>query len=272
MARRCPDCGHVYEDVLVRCPECKAPYSNTPRQILLTPEEHRAIVAELWGRLWTRLVGGLSVLTLISLAILAVQFLVLWKTAVQKLESVIENRVSDEFRQDTIRKTVEEVAGHEATSILEKEVAPALEHVQSEARSATAEIEKLQANVSELATPPTLSFEDKTDTAAIAEGLRLTVAISPSKRSPIGPVVINATLPRASASMIVDVHVSGYGADAAFLGLGRQIAEDGKTAVLRFQPQVAAEFWFHITVSEPETVVLSGSSYLRPKSFEVRRP
>ena len=152
MKRKCTVCNTVTtEDRLVACPECGAYFlSGEPDRTLLTPQQEKYIVAKIWKRHWKFLFGGFSVLTVISVALLAWALIGAYKSGTARLEKTLVDKVSKEFETAQIRAVVSNVAETKAEALLLEQIRPEVETFKTEVASQLSELKSLVADTRQL--------------------------------------------------------------------------------------------------------------------------
>jgi len=278
----CKSCGAQIEDSrLVICPDCRAPLTKeveTPS--MLTSEQEARLLRSVWRRLLKYTVGGLSILTIISIIVLIWSLIKLHNSALGRLEDSLVNRIKKEFEQPRIAETVNKVASDEAREILRQQVDPELKRFHDEISTSLKEIvetkerilalERELARIAELAKPPRLGlFEKKIE--RIDAGYKIHLTFRPSKKVPLSWIVFHARLPESSPADILDFLPASY--DTGFVIAERHdwVAPNRKSARLQFQPMGVGDVMVELKVSEPTQITFQGNYGITPFTVEVKR-
>lgn len=154
---KCKTCKKVIEDGLIECPHCHVDPRIDPLAPL-TDAQLKAVTRSVGLRLLTwiltvggavSLVTGFSVLWMYqaslgrldkemsaandaSIASLRREMSQANNDAIKALNDDVKMRIAKEFEQETVKTTIREVAGNQASSILRDEINPTVERFQSE--------------------------------------------------------------------------------------------------------------------------------------------
>jgi len=110
------------------------------------------------------------------------------------VQTKIVDRINLEFQQEQIKRTISDVAGGQAAAIIEREVRPALEHVQGEAASASRVITELQQRVQEQSAAVNVVAQQAAAATQAAEGLRAKTTEVDSKVAQIDTALASARM------------------------------------------------------------------------------
>lgn len=120
--KKCPTCGHKYDDALVSCPKCVSegttPSSLSEKQWEAVNTWHNELHKKNRKICWI-------IITVVVLVFPLSIWGIYW-SAVRSIKGVIVERVAQEFNEPRIRITVEDVARARASELMEKEIAPNL--------------------------------------------------------------------------------------------------------------------------------------------------
>jgi hypothetical protein len=116
----------------------------------LADNERQYIIGVLWRRLRTWLVGGFSVLTLISLIGLVIGLAKAYTEGMDRVESILTEKIVKEFETPRIKETVGEVAQQRAEKMLASEINPEVERFRSQVEGKVAQLRTLSKPLAEL--------------------------------------------------------------------------------------------------------------------------
>ena len=127
--KRCPNCPFVTFEDRHLCPDCGTPLQDTPAPAALDEAQEAQILKKLRRQVYRVFLGELSVVAIISLIGLVFGLWKAYSAAVEKLETIVIQRVTAQFEEPNIQKTVQSVAGNEAAKIISQNVEPAEQKV-----------------------------------------------------------------------------------------------------------------------------------------------
>jgi hypothetical protein len=148
MDRYCPRCSKVTtDDRLVRCQFCGSLFnSSADEPYPLTAQQENRIYENLRRRLKLYVFGGFSILALISGVFLFDSMISVYKRGTDFLNKTVLDKVTEEFREPAIKKTVSEVASKEAKQVLVAQIQPEVSKFQQETQSSINSFKKFTEN------------------------------------------------------------------------------------------------------------------------------
>lgn len=103
-----------------------------PEPFVLSQAQQNHIIGIIWRRVQKWLIGGFSVLTLISLLSLVFGLYKAYIGGIKLFENILVENVSREFQTPKIKDTIEDVAKSQANAILKNQVNPEVEKFKSQ--------------------------------------------------------------------------------------------------------------------------------------------
>lgn len=219
--KTCGKCGANIDDPrLIACPECRRNLSQSSSS--LTPEQEEYIVNKLWKKLWKFLVGGFSVLAIISLLLLVSGLIKAYNRGITKLEDTLVSKISDEFETSKITETVRSVAEKKATDMLTNRIMPVVDDFKKS-------IQTYLNEVAEMAKPPTLSLNAKevNENGGVYQAI---IQFKPSKDVPLGRLDFLIKIISDNDTIIA----SAIPKHGGYMGGAGSISKDGKQVSLSF--------------------------------------
>jgi hypothetical protein len=142
MLRKCSCGNEVDNDLLVACPKCHRILNDGQKPVsTLSGEEKKEIVNSLRKEILRFFFGGFSVLTVISVILLLVKFHDAYKSGMEKVETIITQRIADEFKDANITQRVQKAAEAQASHLLSEEINPQIEIFRSRIDSSLTDIQ-----------------------------------------------------------------------------------------------------------------------------------
>lgn len=144
MDRSCSRCNKLTtDDRLVRCQFCGSLFNSlADSPYPLTAQQENRIYENLRKQLKLYVFGGFSILALISGVFLFDSMISAYNRATDFLNKTVLDRVTNEFREPAIKKTVSEVASKEAKQVLVEQIQPAVSKFQKETQSSITSFKK----------------------------------------------------------------------------------------------------------------------------------
>jgi hypothetical protein len=135
MAKTCSSCGNIFDDILLCCPKCKnMPINGKERgpsklQIEeITKQVKREILKSLFY--WFGIIS----------LIFGIGIWQAYNGSIKLLQTALEHRINEEFKQPRINETIQSVATNRAKEIISKEIKPEVEKFELEIEKSTADL------------------------------------------------------------------------------------------------------------------------------------
>lgn len=116
---------------------------RTPK---LSPEQLDQITNQVKKEIKTIIYKWLKIFAIVFPTVFGISLFGMYKSAMDQLKYLLINRISEEFRQPSISKTIQDVAANNAKQIFKDEIKPEVDKFKSDIRC---EIDKFEKNVTE---------------------------------------------------------------------------------------------------------------------------
>ena len=117
--KKCKSCGNSIDNGLIICPNCGSS-PNKEKEQSLSPDQVKQLSKQIRKELAKTVFAWLGALSLIF----GVGLWQAYRSATDQIKELLIIRISNEFDQPIIRKTVQEVASQNAKTILKSEIQP----------------------------------------------------------------------------------------------------------------------------------------------------
>lgn len=124
MSKICPKCNSSVDESLILCPKCKSDFSDKSSAPLIDPILEKAIVNKVFKKMVKSMIGGFSLLTLISLVAISLSFKKVYTKAKNQVEENVSMKIKKEFETERITNTIKDAANEEAAKVIEIEFNP----------------------------------------------------------------------------------------------------------------------------------------------------
>ena len=135
MDRKCTSCNKSFDEVLVRCPYCGTIPSKTS-EIDLTPLQIRIISKHVRKELLKTTLFWFGIISLV----IGIGLWQVYQGATKQIQDILVQRISEEFEQPKINKTIQDVASSDAQRIIRDEIQPEVVRFRSQIESDTQEL------------------------------------------------------------------------------------------------------------------------------------
>lgn len=133
--KTCKKCGKEFDSKLVVCPDCKSS-QDLPSEIELTSDQINQLSIEVGKKLASKLFLFFGLISLLF----GIGFYQAYKHATKKMEDMLVERISDEFKQPRIHTTIKEVAEGKAKELMLDEIKPEVTKLKNEIQASIKDV------------------------------------------------------------------------------------------------------------------------------------
>jgi hypothetical protein len=135
MAKTCSFCGNIFDDILLCCPKCKNMPINCKEkgQSKLDVEE---LTKQVKREILKSFIYWLGIISLIF----GIGIWQAYNGSIRLLQTALEQRINEEFKQPRINETIQSVAATRAKEIISTEIKPEVEKFEIEIERRTADL------------------------------------------------------------------------------------------------------------------------------------
>lgn len=119
--KKCSFCNNLYDDKLILCPNCH--HAVNKENKIFTEKEFLEIEKKIEKKFFKTIFFWASIFSLIF----GVSLLKVYFSVSEKIEAIMMERITAEFKTERIKNTVQDIAGTNAKKIIENEISPLVE-------------------------------------------------------------------------------------------------------------------------------------------------
>ena len=165
--KKCTKCGtRIDDDRLVACPQCGTNFSEAA--LPLSSEQESYILSKLWRRLLKYLFGSFSIIGIISVVMIILAVVKAYRGGTLHFETMLIDRISQEFKEPRIRQTIQQVAENKAQELMLSNIEPEVEKFKNEIQSSLTGVQNKADRIEKVLSESQSTLEDIKSTSDFA--------------------------------------------------------------------------------------------------------